>query len=136
VTSMDRQTRRLGNMDVVFPGHMNVLSQEGIDCVLSAGDPNLRIIACGIDPSDRQLSIFTGTCDLMSYDPKGWETCKFVPTKSGAYIDMYVSEDKAIPVPSALVIEQSQNCLKTATLRVNDTYLCDIDISSAQAVDP
>ena len=119
---------------------MNSLSQKEIDEIIEGiTDNSIKIVSCGVDPSDGDVSLITSNGELRIFSPKEY----YIPP--GDYIPQSNGEEVFLPnvegrwpgtfdgfkVKSKWLIDHSETALKAADLYVGDNYLCEIKASSS-----
>jgi hypothetical protein len=119
---------------------MNSLAQDEINKIIeNIIDNSLKIVSCGVDPRDGDVSLIISNGELRIFSPKEY----YVPP--GVYIPQSNGEEVFLPndngrwpgtfdgfkVKSKWLIEHSETALKAADLYVGDNYLCEIKASSS-----
>ena len=130
------KTIHTGQRTVELPGHISSLPQDVIDSLVVLPDASERVIACGVDPSDNSLYMISGLLDIRVIRPNG----NLIPEKSfpshdGKRMGIYFKDVEDLKtIDSNLALMNGESCLANASLFVNDTYMCNLEIDSLTEV--
>lgn len=130
------KTIKLGKRTIELPDHMSSLEQEEIDTLTCLTESNERVISCGIDPSDNSLYMISGMLDIRVIRPNGkLKPEKAFPSHDGKMIGMIFKDVEEVQAIDAnLALRNGDSCLTDASLFVNDTYMCSLEIDSLTEV--
>ena len=129
-------TITIKNNELSLPGHMSSLPQGAIDSISTLSDANERVVSCGVDPTDNSLYMISGILDIRVVRPNG----NLIPERSfpshdGKRMGIYFKNVEELQtIDSNLALLNGESCLTNASLFVNDTYMCNLEIDSLTEV--
>ena len=132
-----KNTISIGKVEIELPEYMVSLNQEEINKLDVAGEP--KIIACGVH-ADGKVTLITTHATVVTFDPQKYH----VP--AGSYLPLPGGEDVFLPntnerwpgidrgfnVKTKWLLENSEQEMNNATLKMNNRYVGEIDIAAAE----
>ena len=111
---------------------MSSLPQGAIDSISTLSDANERVVSCGVDPTDNSLYMISGILDIRVIRPNGnLIPDRSFPSHDGKRMGIYFKNVEELQtIDSNLALLNGESCLTNASLFVNDTYMCNLEIDS------
>jgi len=130
----------VGKTQIELPHFMAVLKKDFLDRVIKSEKSHEKIIACGLHPEDKKVTIVTGVGSVLIFDPSKFFIPEgpYVPHPNGEKVVLinengrWVIEEKYFELPSAWLIKNSTSALQNAKFQVGPTYVGEIDIEGAE----
>ena len=116
-----------------LPDYMNVVPRDALTLIEMSPDVDSRVFVCGVD-SENVLYLITGNAELRRIRPNGYLTPTHAsPDASGKMVELcFLRSDEVYSVLSSIAIENSESCLESGSLFVNNNYVCDLQIEEAE----
>jgi hypothetical protein len=124
---------RINELEITLPQYMNVASQSAIDVASKCSTASNKIIACGIHPIDKKITLLTAIGETFIFDPDEMFVPhgEYVPTTDFEEV-MLLSELSceihSLKVRSSWLIAKSQSAIKNAHLQIGPNYICEINL--------
>jgi hypothetical protein len=127
------EIRRIGTREIQLPSFMATLPQVIIDEIF---EYDSKVISCGVDPQDGGLYMVTSTSQVKVLRPNGHMLpIDSFPSHDGELIAVsFKSIDGYYGIGAKAALNAAEDCITSAGLFVNDTYMCDLQLSSVDVV--
>jgi hypothetical protein len=95
---------------------------------------DVRIISCGVDPSDGGLYMITSSSETKVIFPNGHMIpVNAFPSHDGKLLGVSFKSYRGVfGIDCKLALKVAKNCLNHASLFVHDTYMCNLDIDAQE----
>lgn len=119
--------RKVDLNELTLPSYMTSLSQGHIDALTAESD--VRVIACGVDPSDNSLVFVTNKLEVRQIVPNG----KMVPLaakpsqRGDTILVSFKDIDGNFEILTDLAHSVSKNLMLRSSIFLNHNYLVDLE---------
>lgn len=127
------ETRRIGTHELQLPTFMSILPQHAIDGFSSHEQ---KIVSCGIDPHDGGLYMVTSQSQVKVLHPNGHlKPIDAFPSADGELLAVsFESVEGYYGIKAALALEVAVDCINSADMFINDTYMCNLELTDVQVI--
>ena len=137
-----KNTIKIGKAEIELPDYMISLNQEQIDSAMAELKSDVGIVACGVHP-DGNVTLITTKAEVRTFDPRPMQVPEGMylplPGASEVYLPNAHGRWPGLPrgfhVKSSFLLENSQSAFSGASLQVNNRYLGEIDVTTAEIPD-
>lgn len=127
------ETRKIGTRELQLPSFMSTLPQHAIDEFV---EHEQKIISCGIDPKDGGLYMVTSQLQVKVLHPNGHlKPLDAFPSADGELLAVsFESIEGYYGIRSTSALEIATDCINSADMFINDTYMCNLELTDVQVV--
>lgn len=127
------KTLTIKGVEFSLPDYMNAVPHDVLSLLEMSPDIERRILCCGVD-SENILYLITGNAELRKIEPNGYLIpSRAAPDATGKIVEIcFLRSEETYSVLSSMAIENSESCLESGSLFVNNNYVCDLQIEEAE----
>ena len=127
------ETRKIGTHELQLPSFMSTLPQHAID---QFEHHEQKVVSCGIDPQDGVLYMITPMPQVKILRTNGdLKPIDAFPSGNGDMLAVsFESIEGYFGIKSASALQVADNCINSAGMFINDTYMCNLELIDVQVV--